>query len=270
MSNPLLDGALNYAQRGWAVFPCHPGDKRPAGALAPQGLKDATTDPEVIERWWRAEPRANIGLRTGQHFDVLDVDGDTGWHTLAHLTAELGCLSSSPVALTPRGGAHYLFQPTGCGNRAGFRPSLDWRGAGGYVVAAPSLVGGRGYTWGVSPEQQAIEPAPPWLVDLLRKPMPSASPALAIRGNTTAYGRGALERECGRVALAPAGQRNDTLNRAAFALGQLIAGRELDPDEAAEGLLLAAARCGLGEHEARQTVASGFRSGAAQPRSVAS
>jgi len=268
--NPLAQSALAYADRGWVVFPCEKDDKRPLGRLVRNGFKDASTDREQIERWWSAEPDANIGLPTGQHFDVLDVDGDTGWHTLAHLTAEYGCLSSSPVALTPRGGAHYLFQPTGCGNRAGFRPSLDWRGSGGYVVATPSLVGGRGYTWGVAPDEQPIQPAPQWLVQLLTKPAAPPPPAAPVRGDLSAYARAALERELGRLVLAPVGTRNDQLNRSAHAIGQLVGARMLTTEEAGEALLGAAVRIGLGEDEAYTTIRSGMKAGILSPRKVAS
>jgi len=36
-----------------------------------------------------------------------------------------------------------------------------------------------------------------------------------------------LKKEAGSVAIALEGERNDTLNRAAFSLGQLVAGGEL-------------------------------------------
>jgi hypothetical protein len=77
-----------------------------------------------------------------------------------------------------------------------------------------------------------------------------------------------LEAECGRLALAPEGQRNHTLNAAAFALGQLVAASVLDVTEVVDALLTAARRCGLSEMEARRTIASGLRSGARSPRRV--
>jgi hypothetical protein len=43
----LLQAALEYAHRGWPVFPCDKG-KRP---LTKHGFKDATTDENQIRAW---------------------------------------------------------------------------------------------------------------------------------------------------------------------------------------------------------------------------
>ncbi len=267
MTPDLGNAALDCARRGWAVLPLEPGGKKPLGRLVRNGLHDATEDLEQIPRWWDKEPRANIGIRTGTRFDVLDVDKG-GWGPLAHLVAEHGCLTVGAVTLTPGGGAHYLYRPTGGGNRAGFVAGVDWRGRGGYIVVPPSVhPNGGTYEWAIPPDEAQMVDPPAWLVDLLSH-RPEATPTLGRPAN--AYARTALEAECGRVALAPVGERNDVLNRAAFSLGQLIAGGALDPDEAATALLVAAARSGLEETEARRTVASGFRAGLAQPRRVAS
>ena len=58
----MLHTALRLAQKGSAVFPCRPRDKRPATA---NGLKDATTDPEAISAWWQQEPNFNVAIATG-------------------------------------------------------------------------------------------------------------------------------------------------------------------------------------------------------------
>jgi len=270
----LMAAALDYARRGWPVLPLVPGTKVPLGKLVPHGLHDASTDASTALRWWRAEPRAGIGLRTGTKFDVLDVDGAEGWHTLAHLVEESSRpLDCGPVVITPGGGAHYLFKPSGLGNRTRFAPGLDWRGQNGYVVAAPSLhPNGVRYEWVVEPDEEAIPEAPAWLLDLLRRPgapLPAAARPVPIRGGST-YARAALRDECDAVASTLPGQRNDRLNRAAFAVGQLICAGLLHVEPAADALLAAAMSAGLSEFEAEATIKSGIRGGAQSPRRVAS
>jgi hypothetical protein len=62
------------------------------------------------------------------------------------------------------------------------------------------------------------------------------------------------------------GTRNDTLNRAAFRLGQLVAAGHLDPTYTADRLLGAATASGLGDAEAEATIRSGLHAGQSQPR----
>ena len=69
----LLRAALAYAGRGVPVFPCEPGAKRP---LTRNGHWDATTDRRAIERWWRRQPSANIGLPTGKKSGIVVLDVD--------------------------------------------------------------------------------------------------------------------------------------------------------------------------------------------------
>jgi putative DNA primase/helicase len=89
-----------------------------------------------------------------------------------------------------------------------------------------------------------------------------------------AYGRSALDQECGKVALASKGKRNETLNIAAFSLGQLVAGGVLKREAVEAALEQVARRCGLdldpgcGEEGVRKTIASGLDAGATEPRGV--
>ncbi len=266
----LAEFAQWYASSGYAVFPVQPCDKRPLGRLAPHGLRDATTDATQIERWWRAEPEANVGVVTGRCFDVLDVDGPKGWRSLARLVEAHGCLEIGPTVATPGGGMHYYYRPTGIGNRAGFVPGIDWRGKGGYVLGVGSVHPNGGvYEWAVTPHEMPLRDACPWLVELLGpSAAPIASPPVLRRTVAEPYGRSALEAECARVLSASIGTRNATLNVAAYNLAQLIAAGALQAREVADRLLVVAAQVGLGEREARRTIASAFRAGATQPRRV--
>lgn len=137
----LLDAALIYASWGWPVFPLRPGSKEPATA---HGFKDATTDPDVIRAWWKSRPKANIGLPTGIRFDVLDIDCPAGAPAWLALKDTPAMPTAHGLALTRSNGLHVFLPPSGGGNlaRAGQVPGIDYRGTGGYVVAAPSVVDG--------------------------------------------------------------------------------------------------------------------------------
>jgi hypothetical protein len=266
----LGEAALSYARRGLNVLPLKPREKVPDGAFVSHGLLQATHDLVTVEGWWRASPDDNVGIRTGLTFDVLDVD-DGGWKSLSRLAEENGCLPSGPVALTARGG-HYWFKATGESNRTAFLPGLDWKGSRGYIVAPPSVhPSGTVYEWVIPLDEIELPEGPSWLVDLLRKPpapIVAMAPVALTRGSN--YAKAALRDECEGVAAAPVGTRNHKLNVASFSAGTLIGARLLDPDEAAEALLAAAAVCGLPEPEARSTIASGLKAGFYQPRRVAS
>lgn len=286
MDSDILSAALDYAARGWSVLPLEPGGKRPAGRLAPHGLKDATTDAAVLTAWWAAEPTANIGLRTGESFDVLDIDGPAALDALegAGPPAEVRMVDGAavcaddiegPTVATPRGW-HVYVAPTGRGNTVNLAglPGVDWRGVGGYVVVPPSTKpDGTAWEWlrpsglDLGPDTP-IRPAPAWVLALFdRREAPATAPVGSVRHEgRTGYGAAALERECGRLAVAVEGERNDQLNRSAHSLGKLVASRDLDAEEAGCHLLRVAIRIGLGEPEAIATIKSGLAAGVRSPR----
>ena len=85
--------ALDCAERGWHVFPCHPKSKRPVGAFAPNGFLNATTDENTVRSWWAMVPEANVAIATGASgLCVLDCDhgfedhtGFLAWHIRKNL-----------------------------------------------------------------------------------------------------------------------------------------------------------------------------------------
>jgi hypothetical protein len=81
-----------------------------------------------------------------------------------------------------------------------------------------------------------------------------------------------LTMECKTVSGADWGTRNDTLNRAAFRLGQFVSGAGMDQATAEAGLLEAAHTCNLvgddGFGPAVSTIESGLSSGMLSPRAV--
>ncbi len=100
-----------------------------------------------------------------------------------------------------------------------------------------------------------VEPTPQIATWRLRPPNPT-------------YGNAALRAEAERVAGASEGTRNDALNRAAWAIGRLVASGALSESDAEATLVAAAQTAGLPEREARATVRSGITAGKAKPRFV--
>lgn len=87
-------------------------------------------------------------------------------------------------------------------------------------------------------------------------------------GQANGYATSAFKAECVAVASALIGQRNDTLNVAAFNLSQLIASGHLRHEDVWNGLYDAGLAAGLTEKETGATLASGFRAGLGKPREV--
>lgn len=148
----LAESAAFLASRGLHVFPLTPGTKRPlparldcCGGSHRRGCLDALDNVHAARAWWREHPTANIGLATGHLVDVIDQDGADGalwWCRGQDWPPVIG------VASTPRaGGVHRFVRATGLGNGTHVAPGIDYRGRGGYVVAAPSVVDGRRYGW---------------------------------------------------------------------------------------------------------------------------
>jgi hypothetical protein len=266
-----VDAALAYAKIGFPVFPLGPRSKQPliSAEKGGHGLHDATTDVDVVRAWWSAHPTANIGLRTGVAFDVIDVDSEAAVDELETMRAGREGISG-PVVATAKG-FHYFVLPTGLGNRAGVLPGVDFRGRDGYVVGSPSVhPSGARYRWIV---HDRLAPAPPWLLELVRPQreaaVTSCKELLVTPGRATAYGRAALRRELERLAQAPNGTRNDHLNRTAFSLGRLVAAGALDESATTSALIDAGHELGLPLRECERTVTSGLSAGMEQPRRLA-
>ena len=147
MTDGMLRQALACASRGWPVFPCQPDQKIPATR---HGYRDATTDQERITAWFGRGPSWNLAIATGTPGpDVLDVDqhGSAG-HGFAALERlkRAGLLEGASACVrTPRGGLHIYFLGTSQRNGHLADHHLDFRSAGGYILAPPSQVHGKPY-----------------------------------------------------------------------------------------------------------------------------
>jgi hypothetical protein len=280
--------ALRYAAHGWPVLPLHTPHDGVCSCRAehcgspgkhprtPRGLHEATTDAEQVSIWWRRWPDANLGVVTGavSGLVVLDVDLPDGPASLRRLEAEHALLPATCEQRTGSGGRQLLFAHPGhpVGNRARLLPGIDVRGDGGYIVVPPSThASGTAYRWtGRVPPAHA----PGWLLELLDRtrtpdlPARTTPAALPTGDREQRYAASALHRELAVLAAAPEGSRNDTLNRAAFNLGQLAAAGLLDPRQVAAELERVAIGIGLGPVETRRTIASGLSAASQHPRAV--
>ena len=152
------------------------------------------------------------------------------------------------------------------------------RGDGGYAVAAGSVhVSGAPYRFveGRALDEIKLARAPRWLPDLSVRihPLRSRPSRQSFRTipdakieRARAYADSARRRELERLAKAPKHQRNDTLNKAAFRLGQLMPYGVLDSAVITQDLGEVARAIGLDESEIEPTIASGLKAGCQHPR----
>jgi hypothetical protein len=144
-----------------------------AHPLSPAWKLEASCDPGVVTRWWRAAPQSSILLVTGRIFDVLDVPAMAGSAALARL-GQAG-ISPGPVAAGAGGRAlffvasraasaeedewwscHLDCEPETVPAIAGLR----WHCRDSYVLAPPSAPGGGSAPrWLVRPEAAALPDA---------------------------------------------------------------------------------------------------------------
>ncbi len=103
-------------------------------------------------------------------------------------------------------------------------------------------------------------------------PVPTPQPAQTAQpaepGRLASYATAALSRELDALARAHPGARNNQLNRAAFALGQLVGAGLLTRLDVETRLETVALALGLDAGEVQPTIKSGLDAGAAQPRQV--
>jgi len=241
-----LTRALAYAKHGWPVFPCKPGSKEPATR---HGFRDATTDPNQIRQWWQTLPRANLAIATGSPGpDVLDVDrhgtAGNGFAAYNRLKKEGLLDGAAAIIATPSGGLHVYFagsdQP--CGRLPG--QHLDFKARGGYVLAPPSQVRGRGYRLVACPagSGRLDWTAATRLLEPQRQQVASSSGVAAEPGRLAAWVEGL-----------PEGNRNAGLFWAACRAAE--SGRA----DLLDDLATAAAKTGLTPREINRTIASAKR-----------
>lgn len=238
----MIEHVLRYAEIGWRVFPCGVKDKKPLVADWPTV---ATVDTNQLQAWWAQWPKANIGVATGvlSKLFTLDVDGTEGSISLDALELEIGPLPETLEGRTGSGGRHlhFIYPDREVRNKQGFRPGLDIRGEGGYVIVPPSIhpVTGHAYEWPYG-DADPIVAAPEAFLDVICKPDKkpespwgnrakiSPPPALSTPNPTPIVERASLYlRECEDAVEGSAGH-----NSLLWAARALVIGFELSDSDA--------------------------------------
>ncbi len=141
-----LQAALDWAARGFAVFPLVSNGKEPAFE-GETWYETATTDPDTIRAMWTdpvlgSERDYNIGVDC-TNYVVVDVDvkkGKDGHNQYM----QLGGSYETLVVRTPTGGFHCYFEGPDSAN-APIAADVDIRSHHGYVVAPGSTIDGLAY-----------------------------------------------------------------------------------------------------------------------------
>lgn len=295
----MLPAARWWASKGVPVFPLHnpvltpmlewacscgQGDACPSPAKHPRtanGFHDASTDPATIDGWWERWPEANIGLRTGVEFDLLDIDGPAGFAVLEQMAAELGQPAALAVVESGRadGGRHFYMAPPGLTSLQQGRTSpvgVDAKTVGGYVVAPPSQhISGYRYTmtrtYGDPGEGASWQDVHAWLV--AHAPVRetySAAPERPVEApeDRSPSRQTRLEKWCGGALrgyadrlskMDPETGRNNYLNGAAWRLLRFAEAGLLEHEAVIETLRDAAQECGLPSSSIEATLRSAHR-----------
>lgn len=264
------------------------------GEKAPIGDSWGSTQPteESLRETFQRFPKAGVGLLLGPEVGIIDIecDGPEGEESLKRL---MGGEIILTLGWSSARGPHHLFRydPRLARYRKSILklpdlPGLEIRiGGNGKQLQSncPPTVGadGKPREWNGNDDVASLPEAVFSFLDTALasprrevSPHPSRGPTpdmtLAVNSACSAYATAALDDECQAVALAPDGEQNDTLNKAAFALGQLVEAGALDRSVVERRLLEAAAGYVQkdGEAQARATIRSGLDAGQNEPRDL--
>ncbi|MCL4225568.1 MAG: bifunctional DNA primase/polymerase [Myxococcales bacterium] len=260
----VLEHALDYARRGWLVVPQRAKDRPIRG-----WLQLATIDEPTIKSWF-SDARYQPAIITGPSSNLLVIDIDPrsgGDSSFSALINDLGDPGPTYEVATGGGGRHLYYADPGVDvrHRLPTAPGVDFLGAGRKVTAPPAKhASGRRYS--IVRDMDVAQLPAAWTVAIAKAVRPAARPDGVRPRLGTDYGMAALTAEVDAIGGAPEGNRNETLNRAAYNLGQLVAARELDADLVRQHLTVAGLKVGLTSAEVTATIKSGMTAGAASPR----
>jgi hypothetical protein len=255
-----------------SMYVKHRPEECRCGVPTCHGFWAATTDPELIRRWWTEEPDANIGAPCKLNgWAVIDIDPRNGGHkSLCALEQRVGVLPGTTLQITGGDGLHMLYRSPGFDLPGEPFPGIDFK-HNGYILLAPSVhSSGNRYQWAGAPDL-FLAPATAWPEALLprkeKRPALVARPARhpfpsAHRGGRPGGGKlWTVEDLVQHVMDAHEGIRNSNYYFAACRAHELAEQNLINLRDAEQALLSAAAAVGLTDSEARNS----FDSAATRP-----
>jgi hypothetical protein len=287
---PCLSAALEYAARGWKIFPAVVSKKKShKAAKYSNGERwGQTKDPEQIKKDFKQWPNAGIGLPTGAENGIFVVEADTpkghnvdGIASLKALEAKHGKLPDTLMAMSPSGSPHRYFKhPGGCKIKTSaseIAPGVDVKGDGGMVIAPPSTRSDGRYRW--LNELPIAEAPAAWLLLIstskeevsekeasTEKDVYSLDQQISYHGNRgESYAAAALRNVADELRATPESGRNNKLNKCAFRMGTMIARDWIAREDVESELSDAAKETGLEQDETSKTIQSGITAGLTKP-----
>lgn len=278
----ILQAAVKMRGRGIVPIPLH--GKIPQ-IKQWQTLTLETVNADQIKQWHETGLLQNIGVLCGEASGkllVFDFDGMPGYEAFSTKFPDLA--ETLTVATGSGNGMHVYYRaevlPKSTGQLAVPGGHIEVKADGRQVVAPPSVHPDTGAYYelhkpiSIRPlSEQHMTAILDWVAEhnepeKTYAPEPEAPPSTVHR----AYAESALHNESELLAGVVAGTRNDQLNKAAFALGQLVGAGHLNRDEVYRALFDAAQRNGLikddGKRSFDTTFDSGLRNGMSQPRRI--
>ncbi|MEV6174905.1 bifunctional DNA primase/polymerase [Streptomyces sp. NPDC051954] len=240
----------------------HRPDDCRCGVPTCHGFYAATTNVDLVRRWWKEEPDANIGGPCKLNgWAVIDIDPRNGGReSYQALEERVGVLPGTTLQITGGDGLHMIYRSPGFDLPGLGGPGIDFK-HNGYILLAPSVhsSGGR-YQWAGNGE--FLAPETDWPASLLprkqRRPAPPARtiprhrfPAQERRPQRPGGGRmWTVEDLVQHIMDAHEGTRNNAFYFAACRAHELAEQDLIDLGEAEMGLLSAASAVGLTDSEA--------------------
>ena len=257
---------------GWAVYP----QSQYSRAACFKGATDAaTSDLDIIAEWCRAFPGCNWRVVFGSSgLWGLDIDAANGEHkqdgvgNMRELADRHGGFPTTPLTRSGGGGFAAFFRFNGesiIGDSNHPVPGVDPRRGRQSVTIPPSIHPHwkRPYVWLRPPWEINPPIAPRWLADSVKpKPAPEARPMPVLDDGDKArtYAVAALRHAIARVATAPSGNANNTLNKEAFSMARFLRDGLVSEAEIRDCLIAASRARSIPIQEALATIESGLRS----------